>query len=380
MYIPSITKGSVFKDTAHKPKQTMCVIIIKQGKDEMPADILQKSSQINPHGLGIVWLDTYEVTYHKSTEWDLLQTSRPFIAHFRYATIGAVNKANTHPFVCGSNKDEYLMMNGTIHGMGNNAKCDSKELAESLGRIPRHKWKKELEKYRNVRFATMNVRTRTFQIYNRDLWTFRDGVWYSKDNVIEDNVVAVYGTLKRGHGNYHRYLTGSTFIGSGKTNEKYPLLVQGLPYLIEEKGVGHNVKVDVFKVSEKVFKSLDVLEGHPKWYRRKQVKIKMDNGKVITAWVYFNLKTKRTASDIMHKSYERHVPKQVYTPADTSKHTWQAEHRQLELTPLIDDDSEFDDGYYCTSCYNDLEHDGYGNYCCTGCDEWYTQNELDNLI
>ena len=77
-------------------------------------EILKNSARINPHGLGIVWLDTYKVSYHNSKEYNLLKTDRPFIAHFRYATVGAVNRENTHPFVCGNNSDELLMMNGTI--------------------------------------------------------------------------------------------------------------------------------------------------------------------------------------------------------------------------------------------------------------------------
>ena len=97
----------------------MCIIIVKQHEQQLPTTHLRKSAQINGDGLGIVWLDTFEVSYHKSKDWELLKTNRPFIAHFRYATIGKVNRANTHPFVCGNNKDELLMMNGTIHELGN---------------------------------------------------------------------------------------------------------------------------------------------------------------------------------------------------------------------------------------------------------------------
>ena len=107
----------------------MCVIIIKQKNNVMPTEIAKNSARINPHGLGIIWLDTFEVTYHKSKEYKQLITERPFIAHFRYATVGAINKENTHPFVCGRNTDEMLMMNGTIKGLGNDKVCDSKALA-----------------------------------------------------------------------------------------------------------------------------------------------------------------------------------------------------------------------------------------------------------
>lgn len=374
----------------------MCIIIVKQRNIEIPSETLKNSSRLNPHGLGVVWLDTFEVSYHKSKDWKVLDTVRPYIAHFRYATVGKVGIDNTHPFKCGPKSNEFLMMNGTIQGLGDKNKCDSKVLAESLDNVPRHKWKRELEKHKLVRFVTINTRTRTFQIYNRDLWTFKDGVWYSKNNVLQDNLVAVYGTLKKGHGNYYRYLTDSKFVGSGKTKAKYPLLIQGLPYLLEEKGVGHNVKVDVFKVSDTVLGKLDQLEGHPRWYCRKQIQIQMGKNKVVTAWVYFNPQTHRSATDRMHESYEAfsqtyRKPVRVQEPTDFSKPTWTPWYRQVEFGSFddyyeqlnvveVEDDEPVVDTPYCTSCYRDLEYDGFNNYCCTGCNEWYTQQEVDNLL
>ena len=212
----------------------MCVIIIKQKGNVMSREIAKTSSKINPHGLGIVWLDTFELEYCKSSEYNKLITERPFIAHFRYATIGKVSTENTHPFVCGNNKDELLMHNGTVEGYGNANKPDSKALAEYLGTRDRREWKTILEQY-DSRFVTINTRTRSFQIYNRDLYTYRDGVWYSKANVLQDNLVAVYGTLKKGYNNYFNYLTSSKHLGAGTTKDKYPLVIDGLPYLVNTK-------------------------------------------------------------------------------------------------------------------------------------------------
>ena len=211
----------------------MCVIIIKQKNNIIAENILRSSARINPDGLGVVWLDTFEVTYHESTEWRQLDTARPFIAHFRYATIGAVNKSNTHPFVCGQQKDELLMMNGTIQGLGNLSECDSKVLARQLGNQARQSWKKILSKY-TCRFVSVNKRNKSFQIYNRELYTIKDGVWYSKDNVLNDTLVGVYGTLKKGfHNNY--LLNHAEYVGVGVTQDVYPLIVSGLPYLRRER-------------------------------------------------------------------------------------------------------------------------------------------------
>ena len=272
----------------------MCVIIIKQKSNRISMQAMKNASVINPHGLGVVWLDTFKTEYFESSEYNVLATNRPFIAHFRYATIGAITKANMHPFVCGHKTDELLMMNGTASGYGTTNATDTQDLAEELGTIPRHKWSEHL-KIKDVnaphycRFVSINTRTKSFQIYNRHLFTYRDGVWYSKDNIFRDNVVAVYGTLRYGCNNYQAYLKGkSIYVGEGTTQDKHPLVVSGLPYLSPIKGVGHNVVVDVFKVDDNTFADLDRLESHPNWYVREKTNIVMDDGSVMSAWVYFN--------------------------------------------------------------------------------------------
>lgn len=336
----------------------------------MPTEIAKNSARINPHGLGIIWLDTFEVTYHKSKEYKQLITERPFIAHFRYATVGAINKENTHPFVCGRNTDEMLMMNGTIKGLGNDKVCDSKALAIQIGSKPRQTWKTELEQY-DCRFVTVNLRTRSFQIYNRNLYTYRDGIWYSKDNVLQENLIAVYGTLKKGFSNYFRYLKNAKYIGRGTTAEKYPLVVKGLPYLVDKKGVGHNVVVDLFKVSDSQLKSIDALEGHPRWYVRKQIKV-TSQGRTYTAWTYFNPQeiTPRTE---LHKSFKHHVPQapslfesdvDLNETHTTIEYGWDDNDFPTSETPT------------CIDCYGDVEFDGFSNYYCSSCGGWFKEDEV----
>jgi len=355
----------------------MCIIIIKQKGKDVPTEVLKTSARINPHGLGIVWLDTFKVSYHKSKEYQLLNTDRPYIAHFRYATVGKICKANTHPFVCGNNQDELLMMNGTVRGYGNENMTDTEDLAIKLGRTPRHTWKQSLAKF-DARFVAINTRTRSFQIFNKHLYTYKDGVWYSKDNVLQTNVVAVYGTLKKGFGNYYSYLTNSKHLGRGKTKDKYPLVVSGLPYLIEKKGKGTNVVVDVFKVNNTTFKKLDALESHPRWYVRKQVPISL-NGKTITAWIYFNPSAENKWDGKNHvESFER---KPILPTREFKFEAKEVEPTCSQLS-FYDEfhDNEFgDENPICIDCFHDLDHDGFSNYHCNGCDAWFTEEEVQHF-
>lgn len=100
------------------------------------------------------------------------------------------------------------------------------------------------------------------------------------------HVVAVYGTLKSGHGNHDRLMGKAKFLGTGETFTKYPMVVSGIPYLIDRAGKGHHVKVEVYRVTTEELRSLDKLEGHPDWYVRSALTIKMDKGSTLTAWVY----------------------------------------------------------------------------------------------
>ena len=357
----------------------MCVIIIKQKGKSLSKETIKTSARINPHGLGVVWLDTFQVSYHLSKDYSVLFTERPFIAHFRYATIGAINKDNTHPFRCGTNSNEWLMMNGTIYGLGNHFKSDSRMLADKLGDIPRQAWKSELERY-NCRFVTINSYSRTFQIYNKELWTQRDGVWFSKNNVLEENLVAVYGTLKKGYNNYNNYLTTSKYMGSGHTQDKYPLIIKGLPYMIEQVGQGHNVEVDVFKVSDPVLASLDKLEGHPNWYRRKQIPVSM-HGKTLSCWLYFNI-SEEVGNQLMHKSYKQETRRPQYFDWSFPKQKHKVEVYEFGKWHEVEEDvMEFDTENelpMCSHCYGDAHFDGFSNYHCYSCGSWLTQNEIIN--
>lgn len=348
----------------------MCVIIVKQKGKRLPHDVAKTSARLNPHGLGVMWMDTFEVTYHKSSEHKVLLSDRPYIAHFRYATVGAINKENTHPFTCGSNSNEWLMMNGTIYGLGDKTKSDSRVLAEMLGEIPRNEWRDELSKY-PCRFVTINTRNKSYQMYNKHLWTQRDGIWYSKGNVLESNVVAVYGTLKRGYGNHRAYLEDSKFMGKGKTKDKYPLLIDGLPYLVNRRGKGHNVEVELYKVDDDTLRRLDALEGHPNWYERKQIPIRLSGGVEVTAWIYFN--DMPIEGRVYHKSYTQQVTRKPYTytpipsPVDDC------------LMNRYDDADEFSiEGELpvCVNCFHDLEHDFFNNYYCQSCNEWFNEKEI----
>lgn len=82
----------------------------------------------------------------------------------------------------------------------------------------------------------------------------------------------------------HRLLKDSEFVCDNSTAEKFPLIIQGLPFLLKIPGKGFHVLGEVYRVSDSTMKRLDQLEGHPTFYKREKIKLRFFN---LTAWVYF---------------------------------------------------------------------------------------------
>jgi gamma-glutamylcyclotransferase (GGCT)/AIG2-like uncharacterized protein YtfP/predicted glutamine amidotransferase len=341
----------------------MCLIIHNPKAKVISHEILDNAMSMNPDGFGIFFHDTKEIIH--TMKWDetcdLLDTGRPYTAHFRYATSGPIGKKNCHPFTIDHTYS--LMMNGTIDRLKSSKSVDTLELCKILNGMSANKMLDVLATYA-CRFALLNRSTGQVALVNHDLWTIRDGVHYSKANCfpserspfsytapkssysleqdeidkeweewlaqeqvgyeIDDldddkwNVsqpascipslvsVAVYGTLKRGHGN-HRLLESSYCLGEGNTSDSYPLVIDNLPYVIDRKGHGKRVQVEVYRVDANTLARLDSLEGHPDWYQRKQIQVHLHKGGTITAWVYMipdaKSQTHMKDTGIYHSSY-----------------------------------------------------------------------------
>jgi hypothetical protein len=57
---------------------------------------------------------------------------------------------------------------------------------------------------------------------------------------------------------------------------------------------------------------------------------------------------------------------------------WEPE-RTVDLPEVHEEENEFtiaEECPVCINCFNDLEHDFYGNYYCKACGEWFAENEI----
>lgn len=95
--------------------------------------------------------------------------------------------------------------------------------------------------------------------------------------------VAVYGTLKQGFGN-HR-LIEQTPVAEGIVRG-HRLYERGIPFLVEDATSDYEVVVEVYDVDDEKLRRLDMLEGHPSCYCRKELDIILADGETTSAWVY----------------------------------------------------------------------------------------------
>lgn len=94
----------------------------------------------------------------------------------------------------------------------------------------------------------------------------------------------VYGTLKRGYAN-NRYMEGCEFIGEATSlDANYSMHGGGVPFLSEPGD--KKVKGELWEVTAKAREKIDRLEGHPHAYRREKRQFVLENGHLVTAWVY----------------------------------------------------------------------------------------------
>jgi gamma-glutamylaminecyclotransferase len=70
------------------------------------------------------------------------------------------------------------------------------------------------------------------------------------------------------------------------TIEKYALYVAGIPYVVPDEAVSP-VTGEVYATNPRILAALDVLEGHPQYYYREKIRVRLDDGKELSAWIYF---------------------------------------------------------------------------------------------
>lgn len=119
---------------------------------------------------------------------------------------------------------------------------------------------------------------------------------------------AVYGTLRRGFGNYSRHLDNefSTYLGTERTQPEFTMVsLGGFPGVIPDGK--ESVTIEVFEVnSPRVEKGLDYLEGYPSFYGKMKIDTKWGE-----ANMYILDNSYLTRSKVPSGDWAEHIGKKV---------------------------------------------------------------------
>ena len=100
-------------------------------------------------------------------------------------------------------------------------------------------------------------------------------------------LIAVYGTLKRG-GSNSRVMErdGGKFLAEGTTQRKFTMFGGwGFPRVIWTGAPRSHIHCEVFEVDS--LDNMDSLEGHPSFFCRRQVTVDLVDS-TVEAWMYFH--------------------------------------------------------------------------------------------
>lgn len=116
----------------------------------------------------------------------------------------------------------------------------------------------------------------------------------NKIKAAEGNVfIATYGSLRRGMQNFRvNQSGGGVFVGLGETVDHFDLYRYGSSYFpsvsLQHSESEAPVVVDVFEApfDGGLTGSYDMLEGYPSFYNRSIIRVVLDNGDELDAWIY----------------------------------------------------------------------------------------------
>lgn len=195
----------------------MCVIIYKPQGLKISKSILSDCWDNNSDGAGVIIPDRCPKVFKGIMKLKHLEnilstlTDKELIVHLRWATHGAKNKENTHPFPCG--KDRYLAHNGVMNKYGisgTDGISDSAHFADDMRILGTEALRRLLD--------SMGQK---FALVNRNKITLH-GDFHEKNGLKFSNLTW----------DYSRYYTKRDLIGipSKTTGTKYPMYSKSSRY------------------------------------------------------------------------------------------------------------------------------------------------------
>lgn len=113
-----------------------------------------------------------------------------------------------------------------------------------------------------------------------------------KINIDKDNILFVYGSLKKGFDNHNLLSNAATYMGEAITVNRYAMYQDSFgnyPYLIPTPIMQIHGELYHIK-SDDLWRKIDKFEGAPDYYERKKILVNKGNT-IYCAWVYIQSHT-----------------------------------------------------------------------------------------
>jgi gamma-glutamylcyclotransferase (GGCT)/AIG2-like uncharacterized protein YtfP len=101
------------------------------------------------------------------------------------------------------------------------------------------------------------------------------------------NNLFAHGKLRKG-GSDNRLITGAGMLGQAVTEQDFALFLANKKPVITKRPVS-KIKGEVYSITDDMLALIDRIEGHPRVNKREIVRVTLENGNVIEAWLYFNV-------------------------------------------------------------------------------------------
>ena len=103
---------------------------------------------------------------------------------------------------------------------------------------------------------------------------------------MEDTLVFVYGTLKKGYGN-NRLLAGAEFVGEAVTLEKFKVAGRFSFPTAKKNEEGNWLSGEVWRVNANHMRDMDRLEGNGHFYNREEIPVyRVEDAAPFKCWMY----------------------------------------------------------------------------------------------
>lgn len=115
----------------------------------------------------------------------------------------------------------------------------------------------------------------------------------------------VYGTFRKGRSE-EKLIAGADILGPAETVEQYALCLIDKKPVVTKRPMS-TIKGEVYSLTEELLTKIDRHRRHPHTNRRELVPVKLNDGNVVEAWLYFHMHPLRDSVFIESGEYSEHT-------------------------------------------------------------------------